>query len=191
MQAFKIQKTKPPKSSKPVIPWQRRQNEIADYIEFVEKTEAMVACTECANHGEVCFYSREQSVKCAACLRHRRECDGTFSVEELRKIGEQKKQIAAKSRAKRREIARLRKTLADLEGDDADLQDSLARLDEVSSNMLKREMQALGAFDKLPASEDVALAEPEFFLEGTPVTSSIDWNAVWNFDGGIEQEIPG
>ena len=205
MQAFRIQKTKPPKSSKPVIPWQQRQNEIADYIEFVEKTEAMVACTECANHGDVCFYSREQSVKCAACLRHRRECDGTFSVEELRKIGEQKKQIAAKSRAKRREIARLRKTLLEArrslaalecemveqEEEDSSLQDSLAKLDEVSSNMLKREMQALGAFDKLPASEDVALAEPEFFLEGTPVTSSIDWNAVWNFGGGAEQEIPG
>ena len=60
-------------------------------------------------------------MKYIACLRHYRECNGTFSVEELRKIGEQKKQIAAKLRAKRREITRLRKTLADLEGDDADL----------------------------------------------------------------------
>jgi len=201
MQAFRVRKTKPkpPKSSKPVVPWQQRQNEVADYIEFVEKTRAMVACTECANNGDVCYYSREQSVKCAACLRHRRECDGTFSVEELRKIGEQKKQLSAKSRAKRREIARLRKTLASLEEDDADLQDSLAKLDEVSSNMLKREMQALGAFDRLPASDEVALSEPDFIWGGVPTTDSVDWDAILSgfpgdggfVPGGTEQQASG
>ncbi|EXJ65082.1 hypothetical protein A1O7_01422 [Cladophialophora yegresii CBS 114405] len=160
----------------------------------------MVSYTEYMNHSEVCFYSREQSVKCAACLRHRRECDGTFSVEELRKIGEQKKQLSAKSRAKRREIARLRKTLVDarrslaalecemakVEEEDSSLQDSITKLDEVSSNMLKREMMALGAFDKAPARAEVALAEPNFVWQDAPLTESVDWNKILNFEGSSQ-----
>lgn len=204
MQAFRVSKPKPPRSSKPPVPWQQRQNEIADFLESA-KIEAMVACTECANNGEACFYLREHSVKCAACLRHRRECDGTFSVEELRKVGEQKKQLSAKSRAKRREITRLRKTLtearrslaalesemAEVEEEDISLQDSLARLDEVSNNMLKREMMALGAFDRVPVEQEVALAEPDFVMQGAPVTDSIDWSVVWNFgeDGQAESSV--
>ena len=204
MQVFRIKKTKPkpPTSSKPTIPWQQRQNEIADYIESL-KTEAMVACSECASKGEVCYYSREQSVKCAGCLRNRKECDGTFSVEQLRKIGEQKKQIASKSRLKRREIARLRKTLlearrslAELEADlvgveeeDSELQESLAKLEEISSNMLKREMQALGAFDKAPAGEDVALAEPEFVWQDVPLTETVDWGELLDFEVNGQQVV--
>ena len=93
MQTFTIYKPKPkpPKSSKPVISWQQRQNEIADFLKSDKDNEAMVAYSECASRDEVYFYSREQSVKYAGCLRNRRECDGTFSVEQLRRIGEQKK----------------------------------------------------------------------------------------------------
>ena len=99
-----------------------------------------MACTECANRSDMCYYSREQSVKCIAYLRNRRECDGTFSVEELRKIGEQKKQLSAKSRAKRREIARLKRLMVEAEEADVSFQDKLERLEKVSNNMLKREM---------------------------------------------------
>jgi hypothetical protein len=73
----------------------------------------MVACSACVNSGTVYYYNREQSVKCTAYLRHQRACDGTFALEEFRKVGEQKKQLVAKSRAKRREMARLRKVLLD------------------------------------------------------------------------------
>jgi len=151
----------------------------------------MVACTECVNHGVVCYYDREQSVKCAACLRHQRSCDGTFSLEEFRKVGEQKKQLKSKSRLKRREIARLRKVLADAESEDADLQDSLAQLDEVSSRMLHREMQALGVFNSVDTGQDVALADPGFVFDGVPVTESIDWSGVWGSGDDTGQQAHG
>jgi hypothetical protein len=194
MQSFR--KPNPRKSSKPKKGWNQRRKEIADSISVPENT-AMVACSECVRHGVVCYYSREQSVKCAACLRHQRDCDGTFSVEEFRKVGEQKKLLQAKSRAKRREIQRLRKTLADAqvalanaESSDADVQDDLARLDEMSNRMLRREMLALGALNPLETEQEVALAEPGFAWEGLPVTDSVDWAVVFGSSGGTGSPVP-
>lgn len=51
-------------------------------------------------------------------------------MEELRKIREQKKQLAAKLWAKRREIARLRKTLTDARGSLAALETKIAKVEE-------------------------------------------------------------
>lgn len=183
------------RSSKPVRDWHIRRVEIADLLSSDPDNEAMVSCTECINHDVVCYYDREQSVSCAECLRHQRKCDGTFSVEEFRKVGEQKKQLISKSRLKRREIARLRKTLAALEESDADIQDSLAALEDKSSRMLRREMQALGVFesviDSSGADREVALSEPEFVFDGQFVTDSIDWEQVLEPAGGTGQQVLG
>ena len=51
----------------------------------------MVAYTAYVNSGDVYFYLREQSVKCVVYLWHQRECDGTFSLEELRRVDDQKR----------------------------------------------------------------------------------------------------
>lgn len=187
MQTFRIQKPKPRKSSKPVRSWNDRRNEIADSIESDPDNAAMVACTECVNHNVVCYYDREQSVKCAACLRHQRNCDGTFSMEEFRKVGEQKKRLREKSRQKRKDIRRTRERRvlahgafleaqlalaradADLlaeEAADEKFNDDLAALEDASDRMLKREMQALGVFAEISADRgvdhEVALASPDF-----------------------------
>jgi hypothetical protein len=130
------------------------------------------------NHGVVCYYDRERSIKCTAYLRFQRNYDSTFSIEEFRKVGEQKKQLVSKTRAKRREIVRLRKALAAIESDEAELEATLALLEEKSSNMLKREMLALGVMDSLNTEKEVALAEPLFVWANMPVTNSIDWEEV-------------
>lgn len=71
-------------------------------------------------------------------------------MQEFRKVSDQKKAVKEKSREKRRAIAKLRAALVALEDEDNDLQEELARLDDISSRMLKREIVVLGAFNKLP-----------------------------------------
>ena len=124
----------------------------------------------------VCYYDREQSVKCAACLRHQRECDGTFSLKEFRRVGEQKRALRSKARNKQRRVARLCRTLIEaqkaiLEAEselisakksDLQLQNSLAKLEEKSNNILKREMQALGILNSVDSKQKVVLAKPNF-----------------------------
>jgi len=204
MQSFRIAKTKPRKSSKPVQSETERLNEVADSIS-TQDNEAMVSCTECINRNKVCYYDREQSVKCAECLRGRRTCDGTFALEEFRRVGEQKKHLKSKALAKRREALRLRKTLMDArkamldaeqksaaaESEEADLLESLAALEDKSSRMLKREMQALGVMNPLDNEQEVALAEPDFVWSEMPLTESIDWEGVFGSDGGIVQPSSG
>ena len=56
--------------------------ELTDSIS-VKENIVMVACSECVNNGVVCYYDREQSVLCAACLRYQRTCDGTFLIKEF------------------------------------------------------------------------------------------------------------
>ena len=51
-------------------------------------------------------------------------------------------------------------------------------LEEKSSNILKREMLALGVIDSLDTEKEVALAEPSFVWADMPVTDSIDWEEV-------------
>jgi hypothetical protein len=183
MQSFRVKKPKPRKSSKPAKSWSERRNEIADSISIKENV-AMVAYTSCVNNKSVCYYDREQSIKCATCLRHQRDYDGTFSLEEFRKIGEQKKQLKAKALEKRREIARLRKVLTELEEEDMAVQDDLVKLDDISSRMLQREMQALGIMDSVGNEQEVALADPDFVWEGAPAVESINWEQLMRENSG-------
>ena len=86
--------------SKPAPFKEIRTLKLADYISSFLENLIMVACTEYINHDTACYYDREQSVACAECLRNRRECDGTFSVNELRKWGEEKVRLQEKSLVK-------------------------------------------------------------------------------------------
>ncbi|KIW85435.1 hypothetical protein Z517_00825 [Fonsecaea pedrosoi CBS 271.37] len=138
MQPFRI--AKPRRSTKPVKTQSERRIELTDSISTDPENIAMVAYTECVNYGVIYYYDREQSSSYAECLRRQRKCDGTFSMEEFRKVGEQKKQLVAKSRAKRKEIARLRRLIAEAEEEDVSFQGELKRLEEVSSRMLRRKM---------------------------------------------------
>ena len=45
-------------------------------------------------------------------------------------------------------MARLRRALAEVESEDIELQDSIARLEVISSNILRREMQALSILEE-------------------------------------------
>jgi hypothetical protein len=93
----------------------------------------------------------------------------------FRKVGEQKKQLKARAREKRREALRLRKTPMDArkalmnaqalllktetssaaaESEEANLLDSIAKLEERSSRMLQREMQALGELDTIDGEQE-------------------------------------
>ena len=48
------------------------------------------------------------------------------------------------------------------------------------ATQLRREMQVLGVLDQVPASESVALAEPDFVWEGQPIAEVVDWGAVFS-----------
>ena len=50
-------------------------------------------------------------MKCVACLRHQRECDGTFSLKEFCRVEEQKWALRSKACDKQRRVARLRRIL--------------------------------------------------------------------------------
>jgi len=190
MQQFRVSKPKPGKSSKPRKSWNDRRVELADSLS-IPSNAVMVACSECVSRDVVCYFDRERSVKCAECLRRQCDCDGSFSLEEFRKVAEQKKQIQSKSRDKRREIARLRAVLAAAEAEDVELQDSVAKLDDVSDRMLRREMQALGVLND-SLSFDVVLAEPSFpSWDGVPASDSIDWSEVWNFEPQTAEAVSG
>jgi ribosomal protein S27E len=196
MQTFRVAKTKP-KSTIPPKSWNLRRLEIADSLESDQGNLAMVACSECVNNNALCYYDREQSVKCAECLRHpSRKCDGTFAMEEFRKVGEQKKMLEAQSLEKgrqlqevRRKLLQARRALLDvescfalIESEDLEIRDELAKVKEKSSRMLEREMRALGVFNDLPSNAEVALAEPNFVTGDAPAAESSDWSAVLNFD---------
>jgi hypothetical protein len=209
MQSFRVEKTTNRKSSKPAKSWNIRRHEIADALSSSDDNIAMVACSECVDSNSVCYYDREQSVKCAECLRHQRECDGTFSLEEFRKVGVQKKRFETKAREHRLEVARRKKKViearkarmeadavlaaaessaADAELEETQFQDEVARLNELSHCLLRREMLALGVMEPLDNEQEVALAEPDFVWAGAPVTDSIDWSVVL---GDSPAQVPG
>jgi len=221
MQAFHVFKTRPPKSSKPLIPKPQRLTDTIAAIEADSDNEAMVACSECVKHGDVCFYSRENSVKCTSCLKSRRKCDGTFSLQEFRRVGDQKKNLKSKSLAKRREIrnlrskrvlahgallearaavARLERELMSVDQElvaeeEADIKfnDDLEVLEDKSNKMLRRELLALGVLAQLPPDEEVAFAEPDaIWRDSVSEEPPLDWSEVLNFGGdGIGQQAPG
>jgi hypothetical protein len=182
MQVFRIAKSRP---RKPVAKSKSQGRiDLANAIESVAENIAMVACTKCVENNVLCYYDRAQSMSCAECIRHQRKCDGTFALEEFRKVGEQKKLLQAQAREERRKIMQLRKSLAEAEEREIDLQDSIAQVEEVSSRMLRREMQVLGVMGSLDNEQEVALAEPEFFWDGAPVADPADWELPREDPGG-------
>jgi len=205
MQAFRVQKVKSlkPQSSLPPKSQRTRFHELADSISSDENNKAMVACSECVNHNVTCYYDREQSVKCAECLRFRRKCDGTFAMEEFRKVGEQKRVLETQSLEKGRKLQELRRKLLDArrallevescfalaEEEDLKIRDELRLVREKSDKMLKREMQALGVFDELPADKEIALAEPVLSWGNSFPTETVDWNEVLNFNVSDESAV--
>ena len=104
-------------------------------------------------------------------------------------MGEQKRALRSKARDKQRRVARLRRTLiearkaileaeselASAEESDLQLQDSLAKLEEKSNNILKREMQALGVLNSVDSEQEIALAEPNFAWSNASMFESVDW----------------
>lgn len=162
-----------------------RLDSIADAISGDSKNLAMVACTNCVNAKSLCYYDRERSKKCAECLRHQRECDGTFSLEEFRKVGEQKKEAEAVVLEKERTIARMRRALVEAEEEGLKAKEWLAHLSDVSSRMIQREMMALGVFEEIPPDRSIALGEPLATLSPPPNATLADYyfaedpDAVW------------
>ena len=193
MQSFRIVKNKPRKSSKPAKTKSDARTELADAIESIPANEAMVSCTKCVESDAVCYYDREQSMSCAECIRHQRKCDGTFALEEFRKVGEQTKLTEAEARTKQRKLHELRRKLMDArrallavesefmcaEAEVVEVQDSLAALKEISSRMLRREMQVLGVMSSLDSEQEVALADPGFVWEGASSLASPQWDDAW------------
>jgi len=195
MQSLRPTKIKFRKSTKP-RPNEALRLQLAAAAIIESGIIAMVSCTECVKHNNVCYYDREQSVKCAECLRKQRSCDGTFALEEFRKVGEQKKLLQARAAEKRRVNMRHRKALMDArqaaivaqaslvaaekqameaEVEEADLSAEIAYLDDQSSRMLRRELQALGVMSSVEESQEVVLADPDFVWEAMPVSAQIDW----------------
>ena len=60
------------------------------------------------------------------------------------------------------------------EQEEADLSASIAVLEQKSSRMLQRELQALGVMDSLDTDQEVALADPDFVWAEMPTTKSIN-----------------
>lgn len=72
----------------------------------------MVACSERVARGSECYYNRRQSVRCHECAGNRnRKCDGSFALEEFRKVRELKKSEQQKGRKTTLELSKLRKAL--------------------------------------------------------------------------------
>src|SRR5689334_15712384 len=79
-----------------------------------EDNRSMAPCSHCRSSDEVCFFSEELSTRCARCLTKNLKCDGSFSLSEFKSVLEQKKQISARSKQKREEIARHSAAVASL-----------------------------------------------------------------------------
>ena len=104
-------------------------------------------------------------------MRHpSRKCDGSFTLEEFRRVGELKKSEKQKRLAKAKQISALRKTLlsarkalaeaqaalsaveSELVGAEEEqnaLDETIAALDSKAEGMLRREMRVLGVLDSL------------------------------------------
>lgn len=169
MQSFRVTKPAIPRSRNSTI---RRLN-LAAAIEL-SGNKAMVSCTECARHGVECFYDSERSTRCAECLRKNRNCDGSFSLEEFRKVVDQKKLVEAELLKKRRLIAETRRRLAELEEDGLKTEEWLLHLKEQSDRMLSREMRALGVLDSCSEDQSLALGDQSVFVTPAPDPSQVD-----------------
>ena len=190
MYQFRVARAKPRKSSKPIPPLSSRLAAIADSL-TCDENKAEMYCSECIRNGVTCYYDRRQSVKCAECVRHQRSCDGTFSLEEFRKVGEQKKLLQDRARETRQKVLQERRALIDAqsalveaEAQDAEVQENIALLDRAASDMLRREMEAVGALNSLDNGQEVALADPDFVWSDVPVAGSPDWDLLLRGTGG-------
>jgi cell division septum initiation protein DivIVA len=158
----------------------QRRLALATAVE-VEENLAMVACTNCASSGDLCYYSSVRSVRCSACLRKNADCDGTFSLEEFRKIVDQKKKVQEASREKRKDIARratllaqAQAELASIQAEDVALQEELGRIEELSSQMIRREMEALGVSGSTgPAEQQTAPSMDDLFAWEIPSSLNV------------------
>lgn len=170
----------------------------------IEENLTMPACAKCVEHGDLCYYNARKSTKCAKCIEKQRKCDGTFSLEEYRRVGEQKKRLTAEVRQKRKEIARLRSVLLDrqqemlkamqdlnsAENSESSLDASLAHWERVSDNMLTREMRAMGVLREQPEESEIALGEPiEEIVEQAPFVEYVDLSFLLPEVGS--SEVPG
>ena len=112
-----------------------RHSILAEVIESLQQ-RAMVACGNCVAAGDVCWFSEEASSRCSACVKHQRKnCNGTFVLEEFRKVVEQKKvaqqQRAAKDkelRVQRSNLLRAQRFFSERQRQLADLQKELVVL---------------------------------------------------------------
>lgn len=143
-------------------------------------TISMVACSFCASNSLACYYDREISVSCAECLRRGRHCDGSFSLEEFRKVGEQKKLAEAELLKKERMIAEARRRLLELEEEGIKTKEWLQHLKDTSDRMIQREMQALDVLSSRSSSDSVALGDQSLFQLPAPDPSNVDL-ADWFF----------
>ena len=170
-------------------PSTQRRLDLADAIEYLDQ-RAMVACSNCAQSGEICYFSGQRSKKCSCCLRKNADCDGSFSLDEFRRVVDERKAFEQRSRRKRKEMARLRRALAEVESEDNELQDSIARLEVISSNMLRREMQALGVLEEQSEAGMGAFAEPEGPWSEVLFNQTIDWEEVLASSSFVPPVVP-
>jgi len=204
MLSSRVNKTKSSKSSKPALNSHERRFRLASLLS-TEDNVAMVACTNCVNRNVVCYYDREQSVKCAECLRRQCGCDGTFSVEEFRKVSDQKRLIKEQALHKQRELERARKRMIEarailmkmetefslVESEKSSLDEETLRLEETASRMLRREMQALGVVNSLDNEREVALGDSDLAWSEMPMTEEVDWSTMMQDLGGSPAEASG
>jgi hypothetical protein len=90
----------------------QRRADLAVAIELLAYP-TMVSYSNCARSGDMYYFARERSKKCSCYLRKNIDCDGSFSLEEFRKVVDKKKVFQEKSRRKRKEIVWLRRTLVE------------------------------------------------------------------------------
>jgi len=126
-------------------------------------------------------------------------------MEEFRKVGEHRKVLEVESLEKGRRLQELRRKLLDArrallevescfalaEEEDLKIREELRLVKEKSDKMLKREMQALGVFDELSVDKEIALAEPVLSWQEVPVTASMDWAQVLNFEDNGQSVLGG
>ncbi|KAK5936453.1 hypothetical protein PMZ80_011308 [Knufia obscura] len=200
MSQCRILKPKQKRSSKPERPKSERNLEIYRAI-AVTGNEAIVSYSACISNNVVCYYDREQSVKCAECVLHQRSCDGTFALEEFRKVGELKRAKQQKRREKSKQITKLRSalltarqalqeaeaTMLATEEEINEIDESIAALEDKSSRMLKREMQALGVFNSLPDEQEIALGDQDFVWEDIPLVQQVDLGGLFGGQESLSQ----
>lgn len=173
----------------------------------------MARCSQCVQHDAVCYHDSARATKCSECIRRGRKCDGTFSLVELKKIGDLQREAQKKSRLKRQQIAKLSSALleqqsalaklqseglklqsedARLRHEDVELQNQISLLDATRDRILKREMEALGVLrEEAKDSEELVFSiDDNLDTTGFPLIESVDWSEIWDPSGDILVSAP-